>query len=105
MVDSTGLRGAPLPNPFRNILKLAAGDFLAKTLHFFTFVYLAPVLGVNTFGVLEFANSLLTYLLLLADAGMEIWSTREAAQTSDIRRLIGRVMPLRFLTAVLHSQS
>jgi O-antigen/teichoic acid export membrane protein len=99
MVDSTGLRGAPLTNPFRNILKLAAGDFLAKTLYFFSFVYLARMLGVNTFGVLEFANSLLTYLLLLADAGLEIWSTREAAQTSDIRRLIGRVMPLRFLTA------
>ena len=72
MVDSTGLRGAALTNPFRNILKLAAGDFLAKTLYFFSFVYLARVLGVNTFGVLEFANSLLTYLLLMADAGLEI---------------------------------
>jgi len=99
MVDSTGLRGASLTNPFRNILKLSAGDFLAKALYFSSFVYLARVLGVNTYGVLEFANSLLTYLLLLADAGLEIWGTREAAQTSDIRRLIGRVMPLRFLTA------
>jgi O-antigen/teichoic acid export membrane protein len=99
MVDLSGLRGASLTNPFRNILKLAAGDFLAKTLYFFSFVYLARVLGVNTYGVLEFASSLLTYLLLLADAGLEIWGTREAAQTSDIRRLIGRVMPLRFLTA------
>lgn len=57
------------------------------------------MLGVTHFGVLEFANSILTYLLLLADAGLEVWSTREAAQTRDLRGLAGRVIPLRFLAA------
>ncbi|MBI1750595.1 MAG: oligosaccharide flippase family protein [Acidobacteria bacterium] len=99
MVDSLGHRGAALANPFRNILKLAAGDFLAKTLYFLSFVYLARILGVRQFGVLEFANSLLTYFLLLSDAGLERWSVREIARTGDVRGLAGRVVPLRFLLA------
>ena len=46
-------------SPFRNILKLSAGDFLAKTLHFAAFIYLARVLGVATYGVLELALSVI----------------------------------------------
>ncbi|MBI3484560.1 MAG: flippase, partial [Acidobacteria bacterium] len=99
VVDSSGHRGALLANPFRNILKLAAGDFLAKTLYFLSFVYLARILGVRHFGILEFANALLTYFLLISDAGLERWSVRELAQTGDVRSLAGRVMPLRFLLA------
>jgi len=57
------------------------------------------VLGVDSFGVLEFANSLLAYLLLVADAGVEIWATREAAQTQDVRALVARVLPVRLFTA------
>ncbi len=98
---SPGRRGAPLANPFRNVIHLTIGDFVAKTLNFAAFVYLARVLGVTHFGVLEFASSILTYLLLLADAGFEVWSTREAAQTRDVRELAGRVLPLRFLGAVI----
>jgi len=80
-------------------LKLAAGDFLAKTLYFLTFVYLARILGVHQFGTLEFASGLLTYFLLLSDAGLERWSVRELAQTGDVRGIAGRVVPLRFLLA------
>jgi O-antigen/teichoic acid export membrane protein len=51
--------------------------------------------------VLEYANTLLTYLLLLADVGIEIWGTREAAQSKDPRGLALRVLPLRLLTSVV----
>ncbi len=53
------------------------------------------MLGVGSFGVLEYAHSLLTWFLLLGDGGLELWATREAAQTSDLRGLAGRVLPLR----------
>jgi O-antigen/teichoic acid export membrane protein len=62
-------------------------------------VWLARVLGTETFGVLEFANSLLAWFLLLADGGLELWATREVARTSDVRALVARVVPLRFLLA------
>jgi O-antigen/teichoic acid export membrane protein len=85
--------------PFRAIAWLSAGDLLAKTLNFCAFVYLARVLGTASFGVLEFVGSILTYFLLLADGGLEVWATREAAQGRDIRQLVARIVPLRLLLA------
>jgi O-antigen/teichoic acid export membrane protein len=84
---------------FRNILRLSVGDFIAKTLNFLAFVYLARTLGVEGYGVLEFALSLLTYCLLFADGGLELWATREAASGADIRKLAARIAPLRFVLA------
>jgi len=74
---------------------LSFGDFLAKTLNFLAFIYLARKLGVEPFGILEYANSLLTWFLLVGDGGLELWATREAAQARDLRALAGRVLPLR----------
>lgn len=86
-------------SPFSNILRLSMGDFVAKTLNFLAFLYLARVLGVTNYGVFEFAISILTYFMLLADGGLEFWATREAAQGSDVRTLVGRIVPLRFTLA------
>lgn len=58
------------------------------------------MLGVERFGVLEFAGGLLVYFLLLADGGLEMWATREAARTPDLKALAGRILPLRLLLAV-----
>ncbi len=57
------------------------------------------MLGVAHFGVLEFAGSLLTWFLLAGDGGLEMWATREAARTQDLRGLVARVLPLRLLLA------
>lgn len=87
--------------PFRNLLRLFIGDFLAKALYFLTFVYLARVLGVASYGVLEFALAVFSYFLLLADGGLELWATREAARGKDPHTLIARVVPLRILLALV----
>jgi O-antigen/teichoic acid export membrane protein len=88
-------------NPFKNIFRLSVGDFLAKTLYFLAFIYLARVLGVSSYGVLEFALSILTYFLVLADGGLELWATREAARGQKAEQLAAQIMPLRLaLTAV-----
>lgn len=68
-------------------------------MNFFAFVYLARILGVGSFGVLEFAGSILTYLLLIADFGLELWGTREASNATDLPALAARVVPLRLLLA------
>lgn len=90
-----------LPNPFQNILRLATGDLIGKALSFLAMVYLARVLGVDHFGVLEFAASVLTYLLMFADAGLEIWGTRESTKTGDLLALAERVVAVRILLACL----
>jgi O-antigen/teichoic acid export membrane protein len=87
-------------NPFRNILRLSFGDFFAKTLYFLAFVYLARVLGVESYGVLEFANASLMYFLFMADGGLELWATREVARGTEIQKLVARIVLLRFLLAV-----
>jgi len=99
VIDSQAQGSAKLSSPFRNIFRLATGDLVAKATSFFTFVYLARILGVANFGVLEFAGSVLTYLLLISDGGLEMWGTREAANSADIPALAGRVVPLRLLLA------
>lgn len=86
-----------MKSPFSNILRLSAGDFIAKTLYFFAFIFIARVLGVARFGTLEFALSIQAYALLLADGGLELWATREVAQSKPVETLIGRVLPLRLL--------
>ena len=86
-------------NPFRNILRLSIGDFFAKTLGFLVFVYLARILGVSTYGVLELAIAILAYLLLLGDGGLELWATRAVARGGDVAELAGRVIPLRLILA------
>jgi O-antigen/teichoic acid export membrane protein len=68
---------------------------------FFAFVYLARILGVANFGVLEFAGSVLAYLLLIADGGLEMWGTREAANATDLPDLAARIVPLRLLLALI----
>jgi O-antigen/teichoic acid export membrane protein len=87
-------------NPFRSILHLSAGDFLAKLLYFVAFVYMAKALGVAQYGVLEFAVAIRTYLLLLADGGLELWAVRESSKGHDPGPLVSRVIPLRLLLAV-----
>lgn len=88
-------------HPFRNILRFVAGDAFSKALAFVAMVWLARALGVGAFGTLEFALALLTWLLVLADGGIEIWATREAAQGVDLRALAGRVVPLRLILSIL----
>src|SRR5262245_29532127 len=86
-------------SPFRNTLTLSIGDFAAKAAYFLAFVYLAHQLGVENYGVLEFAVAVRTYLILLADAGLELWAIREAAKGLDVHALAARVVPARLVLA------
>lgn len=62
---------------------------------------MAKALGVASYGVLEFAVAIRTYLLLLADGGLELWAVREVAKGKDPAWLVARIVPLRFLLAVV----
>lgn len=88
-------------SPFRNILKLSIGDFASKAAYFLAFVYMAQRLGVAHYGVLEFAIAVRTYLLLLADAGLEVWATCEAAKGVNVRNLAAQVIPARLFLAII----
>jgi O-antigen/teichoic acid export membrane protein len=82
-----------------NSLKLSIGDLLARLLNLACFLYLARVLGVTPFGVLELATAIIAYLLLVADGGLELWATREAARGISPPELVRRVFSLRLVLA------
>ena len=90
-----------MANPFRNIFRLSLGDFFAKAISFFVFIYLARTLGVQAYGVLEFALSFLVYMLLLCDAGLELWGTRQVARGQDPAHLAARIIAIRLIFAVV----
>lgn len=69
---------------YRNILKLSAWDMVAKAAYFLACLYLARIMGVEHYGVWEFAISVMAYCLLIADLGMEVWATRETTKGGDI---------------------
>jgi len=93
--------GKFLSRPLANPLLLSAGDFLAKTVSFLAFAYLARVLGAGNYGTLEFASSLVMYFLLAADAGVETWAVREIASGAKAAELAGRVQAVRLANASL----
>jgi O-antigen/teichoic acid export membrane protein len=63
---------------------------------FATGLYLARTLGVGLFGLLAFAQALLTYLLLVGDWGLGIYGTREiATRTPAWRKIWLRVTAVR----------
>jgi O-antigen/teichoic acid export membrane protein len=99
-----GAQAEPRPDlpisPFWSIFRLSVGDGLAKVLYFSAFVFMAQKLGVFGYGVLEFAIAIRTYLLLVADGGLDLWAVRESAKGKDVTKLIGRVVPLRLLLAL-----
>ena len=66
-------------SPFRNIPRLSAGDLLARILSFLAFIYLAQVLGVESYGVVEFALAVALYLQAFTEGGLDLWATREVA--------------------------
>ena len=87
--------------PFRRILELSIGDVVARAVSFLSFLFLARVLGVDSYGVLEFVLSIFAYLQFMADGGLELWATRTLAQGRDLHRLAPRVIALRsVLTAI-----
>lgn len=87
--------------PLRNILRLSVGDGLAKGLAFLAMVYLARTLGVESYGILEFAISVVAYFQLMADGGLELWATREVARGAAVRQVAAVVVPLRLVLATL----
>jgi O-antigen/teichoic acid export membrane protein len=58
-------------------------------------------LGVETYGVLEFANATIMYFLFLADGGLELWATREVARGAQMRQLVTQIVLLRLLLSFL----
>lgn len=92
----------PARKLFRNYVILFAGNVLGQLLFFFGLTRLARVLGPAGFGVWNFAQLWMLYLLRAGEFGLEVVGIRETSRDpSLVGTWIATVVPLRFALALL----
>lgn len=74
---------------------------MARVLSFLAFIYIARILGVDSYGTIEFAVSIAIYLQAFTEGGLDLWAIREVAQGKSIKALVGQVLPLRIILGSL----
>ena len=86
----------------RNFAALTISDIAAKLLALAAIVYLAPTLGPGPFGNLSFALAILSYFMLVPNAGLPLWGTREIANDeAKTRHYVNNILTLRLTLAIV----
>lgn len=86
----------------KNFVKLFAGNVIGQLFFFFGLAYLARVLGPSGFGVWNFAQVLMLYLLRIGEFGLEVVGIRETSRNpTAVRSWIATAVSVRFVLALL----
>ncbi|MFH1541827.1 MAG: flippase [bacterium] len=67
----------------KNVSWLFAGNTINGILAFAMTIYIARTLGASSFGLFQFAQAFLAYLLLLVDSGLSILGTKEISTKKE----------------------
>jgi O-antigen/teichoic acid export membrane protein len=67
----------------KNFSWLLVGNVLSGLFNFVAIVYIARILGAASFGLFNFAQAFLAYLVLLVDSGLSALGMREVARGRD----------------------
>lgn len=86
----------------KNFSWLMAGNAISGGLNFLAIVYIARVLGASAFGLFQFAQAFLLYLVIIVDSGLSVYGTREIAKEKERAGAIGlNVLALRLVLALV----
>lgn len=85
----------------QNLLFVALGEFLGPLLGFFILAYLARTLGVANFGMINFAQAIFSYGLLLNYLGLPTLGTREVARSIDYPKIVSSILSVRLFLSLL----
>ncbi|KPJ69772.1 hypothetical protein AMJ44_02360 [candidate division WOR-1 bacterium DG_54_3] len=86
----------------KNFTWLSIGDIISRGLIFFAIIYIARVLGAAAFGLLNFAQAFLAYLVLLVDSGLSLFGAREIAKAKEkVAAISLNIFAIRFLIALI----
>ena len=97
------MRPLSAPGPIlRNFSLILGGEVLGQLIAFAAGIYLARALGVEGFGVLVLAASIVLYLQIFVDGGTEVWGMREVGARPDrLREAAGSILALRLCLAAV----
>jgi O-antigen/teichoic acid export membrane protein len=85
----------------KNTLSLLCSGVISQIFGFVAVIYLARVLGPDSFGKINFAMAFLAFLSLLANLGMPLWGTKEiAADQSKTSSITAKIVSLRVVLSV-----
>ncbi len=85
----------------KNIFSLSVAEAANKGIVFITTAYLARVILPEGFGVLNFANSILLYFLLVVNLGFNIVGIRETAKNPDkVKKYADQITTYRLILAI-----
>ncbi len=85
----------------KNFSWLLAGNIASGLINFFAIIYIARVLGAANFGLVQFAQAFLLYLVIIVDSGLSTYGTREIAQDHSKAAAISvNIFSLRILIAL-----
>lgn len=85
----------------RNFLSLFVSDGITRIIGFAATIYIARVLAVEGFGLINYGLAFISYALLFANPGLTIIGTREVARAPHDRRLIEATLGLRLVLGIL----
>jgi O-antigen/teichoic acid export membrane protein len=87
---------------FANFSYLFFAQIISQVFGFVAVVYLARVLGADGFGIIAFAQAIVSYFSLGTDLGLTRFGTREVARDIESAKThAGRIIGLRFVLAVI----
>jgi len=84
----------------KNFSWLLVGNVISGLINFFSIIYIARVLGAAAFGMLQFAQAFLLYLVVIVDSGLSTFGTREIAQKrNQVEKISMNIFSLRLVIA------
>lgn len=86
----------------KNFSWLLVGNIASGLINFFTIIYVARVLGAAAFGLFQFVQAFLLYLVIIVDSGLSTYGMREIAQDRSRAAAISiNILALRLLIALV----
>ena len=82
------------------IVRLTAGRGISVALNFIGWALMARALGPDSFGVLQFAISVVFFVSFATDLGLTTYGTREVAASTHPYRVVRTIIGLRIVLAV-----